>query len=206
MAPMQRPWIQVIPPQRAEGKLAQLYQRVADGDGDVDNILQVHSLRPHSLSGHLALYKNVLHHSGNTLPKTELELIGVWVSHLNGCAYCVEHHFAGYQRLLGDDTLAVGQRSALESGSWEADFDSRWQAMLRYAESLTRDPAAVEQAMVQALRTAGLDDGQILELNQVVAYFNYANRTVLGLGVSTVGDELGLSPNDSSDEQNWSHS
>lgn len=45
-----------------------------------------------------------------------------------------------------------------------------------------------------------------VEINQVVSYFAYANRTVLGLGVSLEGDVLGLSPNDSSDAENWRHS
>ena len=39
-----------------------------------------------------------------------------------------------------------------------------------------------------ALREAGWDDGEILEINQVCAYFAYANRTVLGLGCSTEGE------------------
>ena len=55
------------------------------------------------------------------------------------------------------------------------------------------------------LREAGFDDGEILELNQVSAYFAYANRTVLGLGITTAGDIIGLSPGDSSDPDNWSH-
>jgi hypothetical protein len=33
----------------------------------------------------------------------------------------------------------------------------------------------------------------------------YANRTVLGLGVGTAGDIIGLSPGDSGDPDNWSH-
>jgi len=36
-----------------------------------------------------------------------------------------------------------------------------------------------------AFVTTGLSDGQILEINQVAAYFAYANRTVLGLGVTS---------------------
>ena len=48
--------------------------------------------------------------------------------------------------------------------------------------------------------------GEILEINQVCAYFAYANRTVLGLGVSTDGDIIGLSPNNSEDPEDWSHS
>ena len=49
------------------------------------------------------------------------------------------------------------------------------------------------------------DDGEILEVNQVVAYFCYANRTVLGLGVTTEGDIIGLSPNENDDPDNWNH-
>ncbi len=60
--------------------------------------------------------------------------------------------------------------------------------------------------MVEGMRAAGYDDGQILEINRITAYFAYANRTVLGLGCSTDGDILGLSPNRSDDPDNWFHS
>jgi alkylhydroperoxidase family enzyme len=36
---------------------------------------------------------------------------------------------------------------------------------------------------VDALRAAGLDDGEILDANQVTAYFAYANRVADGLGI-----------------------
>lgn len=58
---------------------------------------------------------------------------------------------------------------------------------------------------VDALRSQGLDDGEILEINQVAAYFAYANRTVLGLGVTTEGDVLGLSPGDGKGPDDWQH-
>ena len=63
----------------------------------------------------------------------------------------------------------------------------------------------VSEPMIEALRTSGFDDGEILEINQVVAYFNYANRTVLGLGCSTDGDIVGLSPDNSDNPDDWSH-
>jgi len=44
-----------------------------------------------------------------------------------------------------------------------------------------------------------------LEINQVCAYFSYANRTVLGLGCSTKGDVLGLSPGNSENPDDWNH-
>ena len=56
------------------------------------------------------------------------------------------------------------------------------------------------------LRKSGFSDGEILEINQVISYFNYANRTAIGLGVSLKGDIPGLSPGDSDNPDNWQHS
>ena len=55
--------------------------------------------------------------------------------------------------------------------------------MLAYAVKLTRAPADVGEADVEALRDAGFDDGGILDICQVTAYYNYVNRLADGLGV-----------------------
>ncbi|MEP6821263.1 MAG: peroxidase-related enzyme [Chthoniobacterales bacterium] len=198
-------WIETVPPEKAAGRLREIYTRLAGPGGEVDNVLQIHSLRPHILEAHLALYKNVLHHRGNTLPKWLLETIGIYVSLLNGCDYCVTHHLAGLQRLLQDDARIEKVRSALETERFSEVFDRREQAIFAYVHQLTRAPQNTLKSSIAALREAGLSDGEILEVNQVASYFAYANRTVLGLGVSTQGDVLGLSPNDSNDEENWQH-
>ncbi len=198
-------WIKTVPFAQAEGRLRALYERVKGQDDSVDQILQAHGLRPHTLEGHMALYKSVLHHSGNRLPKWLLETVGVRVSLLNDCSYCVEHHFAGLRRLLRDDRRADAMRTALETGNLEGTFEPREVATLVYAEKLTRAPETITAAEIERLRASGLDDGEILEVNQVTSYFAYANRTVLGLGVTTEGDTLGLSPGDSEDPRNWQH-
>lgn len=197
-------WLDTIAFEDAEGKLRKLYDRVTGPDGNVDNIMLAHSLRPHTMEGHMALYKAVLHHYGNQTPKWVLETIGVYVSILNKCAYCVEHHFAGLVRLLKDDAKANMIRSALEAGTLDA-LDAETAAALVYSEKLTLAPTDLTASDIDAMRNAGYSDGQILEINQVAAYFNYANRTVLGLGVSTEGDVMGLSPGDSDDPSNWNH-
>lgn len=197
-------WIKHIPPQRATGRLKTLYDRVSAPDGNVDNIMLAHGLRPHSMEGHMGLYKAVLHHSGNTVPKWFLECIGVWVSVLNRCNYCIEHHFEGMKRLMGDDAKARKIRKALEdSAPDKAPLDRAQIAALDYADALTSGPGFLDADDVIEMREAGWDDGQILEINQVAAYFNYANRTVLGLGVSLDGDVLGQSP--SGDDDDWGH-
>ncbi|MBU2983241.1 peroxidase-related enzyme [Lentibacter algarum] len=199
-------WIRTVPYEDATGKLKRLYDRVKGPDDNVDNIMMAHSLRPHSMEGHMAVYKYVLHHTGNTLPKWYLECIGTYVSSLNACNYCVEHHFQGMRRLLDDEPRSTALRAAIEAGDiTSAPLDGREMAGMEYARKLTVAPATVREADMTALRDAGFDDGEILEINQVSAYFSYANRTVLGLGVSTQGDVIGLSPNNSENPDDWSH-
>ncbi len=197
-------WIKFVPYLEAEGKLKTLYDRIKGPNDNVDNIMLVHSLRPHTLEGHMVLYKNVLHHTGNTIPKWLLETVGAYVSLLNKCGYCVEHHFNGLKRLLNDDARSQNMRLALEQNNFKSVFDTREQAILNYAQALTLHPSSVNENLILELRTVGLSDGEILEVNQITAYFAYANRTVLGLGVTTDGDILGLSPN-SSDGDDWKH-
>jgi uncharacterized peroxidase-related enzyme len=199
-------WIKTIAYDQASGRLKKLYDRIKGPDDNVDNIMLAHSLRPHTMDGHMALYKHVIHHSSNKLDKSYLETVGVYVSMLNDCEYCIEHHFAGLCRLLKDQDRADAIRSALEDEEPAAAFDGKDLAGLNYARMLTVDPSAIDAQDINDLREAGFDDGEILELNQVSAYFAYANRTVLGLGVNTDGDVLGMSPGDSDDSSNWSHS
>ena len=177
------PWIETIPYDAATGKLKTLYNRVKGPDNNVDNIMMMHSLRPHTMEGHMAIYKYVLHHSGNKVPKWFLEVLGVWVSSLNRCDYCVEHHFAGMKRLLQDDPRADAIRSAIEARILsDAPLDEAQKQAMEYAKKLTKWPWDLTESDVQSMRDAGFNDGEILEINQVSAYFSYANRTVLGLG------------------------
>ncbi len=201
-------WIKIISYQEAKGTLKRLYDRIKGPDNYIDNILLAHSLRPHSLAGHMALYKNVLHHRENTLPKSLLETLGVYVSWLNSCDYCYQHHYAGLKRLLNDDQKAESIRKAIESGkteNMEAIFQGRELALIQYAHYLTKTPGGISKTQIDQLKAAGLDDGEVLEANQIISYFAYANRTVLGLGVNTDGEHLGLSPSDMDDDGNWQH-
>jgi uncharacterized peroxidase-related enzyme len=64
-----------------------------------------------------------------------------------------------------------------------AGVDSADRAMLDYASKLTKTPALVSAADVDALRQNGFADAAILDICQVVAYYNYVNRLADGLGV-----------------------
>lgn len=198
-------WIKTIDFSQATGALKKIYEKVTGPDNNVDNVLKVHSLRPHTLKGHMSLYKNVLHHSNNTLPKWYLEAIGTFVSFLNQCDYCVDHHAQGLKRLLNDDEQFDLIMNSINRNRVEDAFDGKELAGLNYAKKLTLSHHWMTKKDFEDLKEAGYDDGEILEINQVTSYFNYVNRTVVGLGVTTEGDILGLSPNNSENPDDWGH-
>ena len=184
-------WIEMIPEGQATGALRELYEEAQTPHGSVDNVMKVHSLRPQTMRGHLVLYRSVLHHSDNTLPAWLMEVVASWVSILNRCDYSLTHHFMNARRLIDDDERADRIYAALQAGSPETEFQGRELAMLVYAARLTVSPAEMQQDDIEALRREGCEDGEILELNQVIAYFNYSNRLLNGLGVTTEGDDIG---------------
>lgn len=198
-------WIKTIKYEDAIGSLKNIYNRVKGPDNNVDNVLMIHSLRPHSLKGHMQLYKNVLHHKNNTLPKWYLECLGVYVSQLNKCNYCVEHHKVGLRKCLEDDEKFFVLEKELAGETDLNCLTEREQKGVEHAKKLTLNLHDVEESDIQNLRAIGFSDGEILEINQVVSYFNYVNRTVVGLGVNTKDDIIGLSPGDNDDDGNWSH-
>ena len=198
-------WIKIIDYEKAESRLKKIYNRIKGPDNNVDNVMLIHSLRPHTLLGHMTLYKNVLHNSNNALPKWYLEALGIYVSHLNKCDYCFEHHYAGFKRIYPDGADTEKFRQAVEEDKLDSFFEGRYLQGCKHAKKLTFEPQNIKEEDIQELRAVGFSDGEILEINQVVSYFNYVNRTVLGLGVNTQGDILGLSPNNSDDPNSWNH-
>ncbi len=184
-------WIEMISYEAATGFLREMYERVKTPKNTVDNVMRAHSLRPHTMEGHLVLYKSVLHHEDNVLPLWFLETVAVYTSMTNDCEYSLTHHFRNAAELIDDEARSEAIYQALEAGAPERVFAGKELALLRYTRKLTATPGEMVEADVLAAREAGASDGEILEVNQVCAYFNYSNRLLNGLGVSLAGDAIG---------------
>ena len=184
-------WIRMLSDEEAGDALREALALARTPHGTVDNVMRVHSLRPSTLRGHVALYRAALHDDANTLPAWLQECIATWVSILNDCPYSLANHWANARHLIGDDGRADRIEAALAARRPADAFEGRELALMRYAEKLTLRPGDMERADVDALFAAGLDDGEILEANQIVGYFNYVNRCLNGLGVTTEGDVVG---------------
>jgi len=187
-------WIRMLSDEEADDDLREALALARTPHGTVDNVMRVHSLRPSTLRGHVLLYRAALHDDANTIPAWLQECIASWVSILNDCPYSLANHWANARHLVGDDERADRIEAALAARRPEDAFEGRDLSLMRYAEKLTLRPGDLERADVDALFAAGLDDGEILEANQIIGYFNYVNRCLNGLGVTTEGDVVGYYP------------
>jgi uncharacterized peroxidase-related enzyme len=156
-------WIESVPLADATGELKELYGRIGGARGGVAHIHQAQSLNPKVLATHFELYKALMFQP-SPLSRADREALAVAVSRANSCEYCAAHHGAALEGL--------GAQSSLPSQVFE------------WAVRLARTPEAVLERDVTMLRAAGLSDRAILDAVLTIAYFSYANRLVMGLGLA----------------------
>ena len=185
-------WINMISDEDASKELKEVLDLARTPHGTVDNVMRVHSLRPNTMKGHVTLYRAALHDDANTIPMWFQETVSSYVSILNDCTYSLENHWKNAAHLIDDGKKSNAIEKALWSKMPQDVFDGMELEMLRYAEKLTLQPNSMVQEDVLALKAVGAEDGEILELNQIVGYFNYVNRLLNGLGVTTSGDTVGF--------------
>ena len=188
---MRSAWKEMLTDEQASDNVRQIFNKARTPHGTLDNVMRVHSLRPETMLGHLALYQSVLHSKDLTLPMWFLEVIACYVSLLNQCNYSFTHHWDNAEKLINNSRRAQNVRHALENDILGDIFQGKERELLEYAKKLTSSVQTMQETDIIKLQKAGVMDGEILEVNQVVAYFNYSNRLLNGLGVSTAGDVVG---------------
>jgi len=178
-------WIDEVDVNKADGRLAEMYQELIEKRGKVSNILKVHSLNPDAMGNHLDLYMTLMFGKSG-LTRAEREAIAVVVSAENDCAYCINHHVEALKRYIKDEeTLGM-----LASADGLETLEPRLSNIVRHAEKLSSAPGAMTESDLGELRAVGLSDSDILDLTLITAYFNFVNRIAQGLGVEFTTDEL----------------
>ena len=108
---------------------------------------------------------------GGVIPAKLGEQIAVAVADRNACEYCLAAHTA-LGRKAGASAAEMAAAQAGESA------DPKTNAALRFALKLVDARGQVDDADVQALRAAGFDDEQVVEILAHVAlnlFTNYVN-------------------------------
>jgi alkylhydroperoxidase domain protein len=122
--------------------------------------------------------KDIFYNTSSGLPRAERELAAAATSRHNGCIYCASVHA---RHAITYSKRSEDVQRLLDTGA-SADLGERWNAIVAASVALTATPIAFGTAHVTALRAAGLDDPDIIDVIACSAFFNWANRLMLSLG------------------------
>ena len=79
-------WIKHVKEDEATGYVAKVYRSAERRGGELDNIVQAHSLNPNALRALMSFYNGVMHGDG-AISLRRREMIAVTVSSINACHY-----------------------------------------------------------------------------------------------------------------------
>ena len=173
------PYIKVIEHQDAKDELKEIYDNLVETRGKLAEVHKIQSLNPTSIVNHMDLYMTIMF-GRSPLKRKMREMMAVVVSTANKCAYCMEHHGEALHHFWKDEE----KLEQLKFDYQQTNLTSLERALCHYAWDLTTEPHLInEQVHIKSLKHEGLEDRAILDAALVIAYFNFVNRMVLGLGV-----------------------
>lgn len=178
-------WIKVIEKNQANPMLKEIYTYIEKRRGKLPNIMKIQSLDPRSIETHMEFYLSIMF-GKKGLSRVEREMIGVVVSAINDCEYCVRHHAEALLHYWKDRELV----DLFVADINNVELPDRTMAMLAYVIKLTLEPSEVAEDDVNLLRRHDFSDKEILNINLITSYFSFVNRVAQGLGVEFTEDEV----------------
>ena len=138
--------------------------------GVVPNLFRLVANSPAALQGYLGLSGAL---GKGALPAATRERIALAVAEINGCDYCLSAHtYLGKNLAKLDDAEIAANRSG-------ASNDPKADAAVRFAAKVARERGHVSEDDVRAVKLAGYDDAQVIEIVLHVAlntWTNYINE------------------------------
>ncbi|HEX3366710.1 carboxymuconolactone decarboxylase family protein [Phenylobacterium sp.] len=138
--------------------------------GSAPNLFRLVSLSPAALEGYVGLMGAL---GKGDLPAPTRERIALAIAEVNGCDYCLSAHtYLGKHLAKLDDAEMTANRSG-------ASNDPRADGAVRFAVAVATARGHVTEDALQAVRLAGYDDAQVIEMVLHVAlntWTNYINE------------------------------
>lgn len=134
--------------------------------GSVPNLFRVVAASPAALEGYLGMSGAL---AKGRLPAPTRERIALAVAQLNDCGYCLSAH-----SYLGKN-LARLSEAEISANRRGRSLDVQADAAVQFAVQVARARGHVSDADLQAVRDAGYDEAQIIEIVQHVALNTWTN-------------------------------
>lgn len=105
------------------------------------------------------------------LTHSERAALACRIAKLNNETVLASH----YESLIGNGLAAVADTE------FDGGADNRLKAILRHTDLVTVDPKEAVSGDITALRSAGINDADIVRLSELIAFVSYQIRVVAGL-------------------------
>ncbi|CAM1361901.1 carboxymuconolactone decarboxylase family protein [Tenacibaculum xiamenense] len=165
--------IETLNPETTTGKSKELFDAVNKKLGFIPNLIKVFGNSPATLQTYLSLGE--LTASGNFSNKFR-EQLALAIAEENTCNYCLSAH------------TAIGKMNGLSEAEIESNrkgeaSDDKVKAALEFAQSVTKNRGNVTSEEIKAVKDAGYNDGDVLEIvlnvvaNTLTNYVNHIAET-----------------------------
>lgn len=161
--------IATIPPEAAEGKLAELYKLTEQFFGRVPNNVRLFGVSPDMLENQIQFAAANMEHP--TLGNELRALIRMLVAHQSRSPYCDQLN-AG---LMAQQGMSEEQIETLRADPAQAPLDDKEKAMLLFVLKATADPHSITAADLEPLRKLGWSEKDIFDGVAHGARAAYAN-------------------------------
>ncbi|MHA2104425.1 MAG: peroxidase-related enzyme [Candidatus Hodarchaeales archaeon] len=165
--------------------LKKVYNDIKKRRGKLSNIMKIHSLNPRSMITHMDFYTSIMY-TQHEISREDRELIATAVSIINNCEYCKLHHAEALNAYWNNKE----KLSKFIADPYSIDLSNKQKSMLDYAIKLTKNAKSITQDDITNLKSNGLSDEEILNLNLITSYFNFVNRVANGLNVEFSEEEI----------------
>lgn len=164
-----------LEPSIAKGPTKRMLDDVQAMLGTTPNLMKTLAVSPAALEGYLD-FNNAL--ASGALDRQFREQVAIAVAGTNACGYCLAaHHALGALAGLTPDEMARNREAR--------SADTRREAGLRFAKAVVVDRGQVSDAALVAVRSAGFDDTEIVEIvanvavNILTNYINHVAQTAI---------------------------
>lgn len=130
-----------------------------------------------SLKVRSPLFNSIMYDKGG-MSRAERELGALGASMVNHCIYCAAVHAARHAQL--EKSTDVTDKLFREAA--KADLKPRDRAIFEFAVALSETPSQAGLEHMVALKEAGLDESEVLDLILSASLFGWANRLMHVLG------------------------
>lgn len=179
--------LKALNPESVSGKTKDLFNIVEKNLGVVPNMMRTMGNSPAFLEGYLNLGAAL---GKGTLNAKTGELIALAVAQSNSCDYCLSAHtYLGLNLVKADAATLEAARSGNST-------DAKTDAILKFSKTLVNKKGLVSDSDVNALKVAGIKDGEVGEiighvaLNILTNYFNNTAGTEIDFPVVEANESV----------------